>query len=492
MENINIFIAGAKDLVEARRVFKVLANNLNAEYGSKQLDVSITMRSYENFVNNNNQPTYDDYIVKESDIVIFVIEGRIGTKTEEEFKVATQSLAQSGHPKVFVFMKQYDELTPDIAYINGLMSNLLRDYYYTYRSYDHLESIAKDVLRETIDSITTTRISKGRQRARRSQLVSWLKMQRYAIVVLLFAIMTLGTFMFVGRHRISKEQITIVVGGGSVANYVEDSLKLDLNGYDDLVYFHMPSMASLSILGEEITDPNQRLYTVVFAAERADTMDFYSSVNIADVNTETDGLVLGAYLGDDPLCAIVEDDSLIREYVGAEDFERGRISLDALKDILEADSRFDIYTTSMSSGTRKRYADLLLAKGHTLGSYKPFNETETIVPIPGYPSVRLASGFYTSKDAKGINTKHLKKLFLYDVVNGEELPLVKRMYVYFVGCGKLHDHSPQGLKQTDETMIYVPQPILDFLQDLGVSTEQINDDNYLHLEVANRIFYLNE
>ena len=491
MENINIFIAGAKDLVEARRLFKVLANNLNAEYDSKQLDISLKMRSYEDFVENNNQLSYDDYIVKDSDMVIFIIEGRIGAKTEAEFKIASQSLSRQGRPKVFVFMKQYDQLTPDIAYVNGLMSTLLSDYYYTYRNYDHLESVAKDVLREAVDALAPKRVSNSPKRAGRTKLMSWLKLQHYTIVTLLVAIVALVAFVFVGRNHLPNRPITIVVGGGSVANYVEDSLKLDLKGYDDLIYFHMPSMASLSILGEEITDHDCRNYTFVFAAERADTMAFFSSVNIDDVKTDTDGCVLGAYLGDDPLCAIVENDPLIREYVGAEDFERGRISLDALKRILEDRSRFDIYTTSTTSGTRKRYADLLLSKGHVLGNYKPFNETETIVTTPGYPSVRLASRFYTSKNAKGA-TKLLKTLSLYDVVDGEEQLLVKRMYVYFVGCGKMHKHSPDNMKQIDTTLVYVPQPIIDFLHDLGISTEQIDDDNYLHFEVAEKIFYLNE
>ncbi len=491
MKNINIFIAGAKDLIEARRVFKVLANNLNAEYDSKQLDISLTMRSFEDFVENNNQTSYDDYIAKESDIVIFIIEGRIGAKTEAEFKIASNSLSKHGRPKIFVFMKQYDALTPDIAYVNGLMSTLLSDYYYTYRNYDHLESIAKDVLREAVDSIARKSVANTEKRAGRSRLMSWLKLQRYAIVVLLLAIVTLGVFMFVGRHRLPNKPMTIVVGGGSVANYVEDSLKIDLRGYDDLIYFHMPSMASLSTLGEDIADHNYRNYTVVFAAERADTMAFFSSVNIDDIKTDTDGCVLGAYLGDDPLCAIVENDPLIREYVGAEDFERGRISLDALKRILEDSSRFDIHTTSTTSGTRKRYADLLLSKGHVLGNYKPFNETETIVATPGYPSVRLASRFYTSKNAKGA-TKLLKTLSLYDVVDGQEQLLVKRMYVYFAGCGKMYKHSPDNMKQIDRTLVYVPQPIIDFLHDLGISTEQIDDDNYLYFEVAEKIFYLNE
>ena len=105
--------------------------------------------------------------------------------------------------------------------------------------------------------------------------------------------------------------------------------------------------------------------------------------------------------------------------------------------------------------------------------------------------MRLASRFYTSKNAKGA-TKLLKTLSLYDVVDGQEQLLVKRMYVYFAGCGKMHKHSPDSMKQIDRTLVYVPQPIIDFLHDLGISTEQIDDDNYLHFEVAEKIFYLNE
>ena len=489
MKNINIFIAGAKDLVEARRVFKVLANNFNAEYGSKQLDISLTMRSFEDFVENNNQMSYDDYIAKESDIVIFIIEGRIGAKTEAEFKIASNSLSKHGRPKIFVFMKQYDALTPDIAYVNGLMSTLLSDYYYTYRNYDHLESVAKDVLREAVDGLATKRVASGERRAGRAKLVSWLKLQRYTIITLLLAITALVVFMFIGRNHLPHRPITVVVGGGSVANYVEDSLKLDLKGYDDLIYFHMPSMVSLSVLGEEISDPNPRHHTFVFAAERADTMAFYAYANPDETNLY--GSIMGAYLGDDQLVVAVANDPLIREYVGDEDFERGRISLDALVKILENDERFAIYTTSISSGTRKRYSDLVLTKGHTLSPYRSFNEKETIVPVPGRPSIYLQSQYFTSKDAKS-EVSALKRLSLYDVVDGQEELLVKRMYVYFVGCGKMHKHLPKDMKQDDRNLLYVPQPIVDFLHDLGISTERIDKDNFYLFSSPQKIFYLNE
>lgn len=489
MQNINLFIAGAKDLVEARRLFKVLANNLNAEYDSKQLGISLTMRSYEDFVENNNQLSYDDYIVKDSDMVIFIIEGRIGAKTEAEFKIASQCLNRQGRPKVFVFMKQYDEVTPDIAYVNGLMSTLLSDYYYTYRNYDHLESIAKDVLREAVDGIAPKRVSNSPKRAGRTKLISWLKLQHYTIVTLLVAIVALVAFVFVGRNHLPYRPITVVVGGGSVANYVEDSLKLDLKGYDNLIYFHMPSMVSLSVLGEEIVDHNPRHHTFVFAADRADTMAFYAYTKPDEDNHY--GSILGAYLGDDPLRVAVANDYMVRQYVGDEDFERGRISLDALVNILRNDSRFAIYTTSMSSGTRKRYADLVMTKGHALSEYPSFNEKVAIVPIPGRPSIYLASQFFTSKNSQS-ETSDLKKLSLYDVVDGEEQALVKRMYVYFVGCGKLHKHSPDDMKQDDRDLLYVPQPIVDFLHDLGVSTEKLDKDNYYEFFTPQKIFYLNE
>ena len=49
MKNINIFVAGAKDLKESRMMLKALANDMNAEYDAGHKEVHITILSYENF-----------------------------------------------------------------------------------------------------------------------------------------------------------------------------------------------------------------------------------------------------------------------------------------------------------------------------------------------------------------------------------------------------------------------------------------------------------
>ena len=103
MNNINIFVAGAKELGEARRMMKVVANNLNAEYDSKRMDVHVTMYSYENFAD-SNQASYNEFIEHEADIVIFMLEGRIGSKTELEFKLASEGLYLRKRPKIYVFV----------------------------------------------------------------------------------------------------------------------------------------------------------------------------------------------------------------------------------------------------------------------------------------------------------------------------------------------------------------------------------------------------
>lgn len=486
MKNINIFIAGAKDLIEARRVFKVLANNLNAEYDSKHQDISLTMYSYEDFVGENNQMSYDDFIVADSDIVIFIIEGRIGAKTENEFKLASNNFSKHGRPKIYVFMKQYNEITPDIAYVNGLMSNMLADYYYDYRSYDHLESVAKDVLRDAVNDIVNKRAGGRDKRFGRAKMMSWLKMQRYAIMLLLLAFVSVLTLVLNTRHTISSDEpIVVVVGGGSVANYVEDSLKIDLNEQRDILYVHMPSMSAPSLLGEDIFESSSRYYTFLFSADKIDSPDpFYATTEPGKASV--DGCVIGAYLGDDPLCVSVENLPIAREYIGEEDFSRGRISVDALIRILRDDERFSLYSTSSTSGTRRRYEQMLRDNDHVLAHYPAYSEDKSVVHKDNdrsKPMVLLASKFYSSK-----SLEDLEQLYLYDVVDGHEQAVSKSMYVYFVGYGKLHPHSPDKMRGEQSLYVYVPQLVVDFLNKLNIPTDMITKENYYKIKNDNDSF----
>ena len=142
METISIFIAGAKKLKEQRLCLKALTNDLNSRYCQLKKDVSIHMNSYENF--GEKQSEYNDFILNQADLVIFVLEERIGPKTEEEYLLATKAYKEKGHPTVLVFLHSHEGTTPEIDHIEKLINRTSETYYIEYANTDELIAKAKD------------------------------------------------------------------------------------------------------------------------------------------------------------------------------------------------------------------------------------------------------------------------------------------------------------------------------------------------------------
>lgn len=127
MRSINIFIAGAKDLAPQRVQLKALISDLNHKFEEAKNGIRLNVSSYETF--GNKQEEYNDFIVNKADLVMLVLKDRIGSHTEDEYLLALNNKNKTGRPDIVVFLQQQDDLTTDIAYINGLLKN--EDYYYS-------------------------------------------------------------------------------------------------------------------------------------------------------------------------------------------------------------------------------------------------------------------------------------------------------------------------------------------------------------------------
>ena len=128
MKGINIFIAGAKDLKLQRERLKVLATDMNNIFYKQGDEIRLNVTSYENF--RNNQCEYNEYICNKADLIIFILDGKIGSYTKEEYLLSIENKRKTGYPQIVVFLKSYKEVTSEIAYINGLLTN--EDYYINY------------------------------------------------------------------------------------------------------------------------------------------------------------------------------------------------------------------------------------------------------------------------------------------------------------------------------------------------------------------------
>lgn len=150
MRKISIFVAGEKDLETQCLRIKALANDLNEEYSRNRDAIIVNVCSYENF--GEEQPVYNSFIKNGADLVIFVLEGRIGTKTEDEFLLAVEESRLSGTPEIMVFLRSFEVMTPAIGHIIELVNATREKCYVKYTSIEDLVDKAKEQIKKFIAS----------------------------------------------------------------------------------------------------------------------------------------------------------------------------------------------------------------------------------------------------------------------------------------------------------------------------------------------------
>jgi hypothetical protein len=121
MNIIKIFIAGAKNLRAQRLSMKALVNDLNTKYSNEGIPVTVNMLSYENF--GERQPEYDEFIREKADMVIFIVDERLGEKTEAELRLACATYKEKGRPEVLVFLHSFSERTQEIEHIEAVVNS---------------------------------------------------------------------------------------------------------------------------------------------------------------------------------------------------------------------------------------------------------------------------------------------------------------------------------------------------------------------------------
>lgn len=146
MKTLSVFVAGAKNLQPLRLRLKAMANDLNNEYKRNGWDIAVNMVSYENF--GDEQKIYNKFITEEADMILFLLEDRIGPKTEEEYRLTVERQKKNGHPEHCVFLKEFDTRTDEIAHIEELMSSTSNKYYVCYKNPEDLLSKAKTRITE--------------------------------------------------------------------------------------------------------------------------------------------------------------------------------------------------------------------------------------------------------------------------------------------------------------------------------------------------------
>lgn len=151
---INLFFAGSKALQTERDVFSNVISQLQTKWKDK--NINIYGYSYQNFEHQfeykGHQCTYNDFIRKFTDIIVFVLNGNVGGETEKEFNLAMATFRATGKPFIFVYSKTSDIFNEQVEATRKRV-NEESQYWQDYSDNDHLRLLILNDLSDQMQEV---------------------------------------------------------------------------------------------------------------------------------------------------------------------------------------------------------------------------------------------------------------------------------------------------------------------------------------------------
>lgn len=488
MAELKIFIAGSKVLKQERNSIKIVANDLSSLYSSK--GIHITAHSYEHF--DEDQKSYNDFIVNEADIVAFIIDGYIGSKTEEEFVAAARSFRDDKRPDVMIFMREYDakSITSDIARVQGLIMGSLGSgkYHVDYTSLDDLKTLAKERIiryiekhadslmqrpksKDTMLAGEATNASSVARTAGEPLKLSWKRKLFGAFIAL---IVLVCAFLCGRRSSVSApvqekgmQPYLVFSGGGSVVDYIKNNTEdsLDIKMYENSIYINLASGSAWNLLLEEAVRWNEQkvqpFVSVVLSADRIDTAQINHKVH----NIGSLACITGYFLGHDTLAVYVEKDFAMSRGLSTASGGTGKLSDKEFVSLLSYAKKnpeeVRLFTTSASSGTLRMYQRVTDKLSSTINFEKMLADRSSHLFFQATssdylymlnnesrrPYIILGSENYLPYKANNYCKFH---------IYADDEAQKKEMYIYFM-----------AYKNFDDDEYYFSPKVLELLKELG-------------------------
>ena len=458
MKKINIFLAGAKDIIHERNALKALAHDLNKQLKYRIAGIDIVAQSYEDF--KDDQDVYYDFIVNQADIVIFILKDKIGEVTQKEFVKAANAYNEKKLPDIMVFLSNTkDENSSEIHIIKDLIKTHLGEsfYYVNYNDTKDLKSKAK----ERILNYMWPPISK--------------KMRFLRILTGILGLLLLGGFGYnLWQYLKPSEPILLFAGGGSVANYINKKLDPCIELYPNSIYSRMPSSHAWVFLNEEankksfdsIKHKDLDFIPVCLSANEANEDDLVPQ-SMKEKFKENNS-ILSYYVGRDTLVLYLSN-QIWEDEKRSFNFYKNDSNTLSFKDLARIIKNYSkyIYTTRSGSGTLLYYqshamskadADLidLWLKG---GIVTVFNEMSDLRILNSEKNGRKLFAIMGSKNyfIKELESCKEQDKFGYKelkIAGDNDQILNKKMFIYFVG-----QEDPE-----DERKILIPNSVYSFLK----------------------------
>lgn len=440
MHRVFVFFAGATTLQDERNQIKALANDLNAKYQKK--GIQIVIFTYEHL--GDCQDTYDDFITSKADVAIFVFKDSTENITFEELEKAIAARNTLKKPKTIVFLHADNTNIEDKKRLTSILGK--NNYFKNYKNSDDFKQQTK----ESLISIIEDNLDKINNNSAPKHFLGWL---------LAAVLIIIGTVYSIVGYKHSREPLLLFAGGGSVANYISDGLKVKLDSLDNAVCLRMGSTLSWSILAEEVnrTDESKksnRYLPIVMSAAKANERIF---TDVCPKNELVRYIAIMEYkLGKDSL-AVYIDSAWFNSIKHRIDLtHRGNLSKKGFSTLFQiALETGNVFATSPGSGTRRHYREFLPEDLQDSIYSKRINLFhENHASIGGSARCFLSSDFYPPK--KDLDVANMVKLYIEDSIGQV---LAKDLYLYFPAY-----RSTAIGKQTTCT---IPPSIITFLEQIG-------------------------
>lgn len=427
---ISIFVSGSKKLKDHRLRLKALVNNLNGENRLKGIPVTLNMFSYVNL--GDNQTDYDDFIKNKSDMVIFLVEDRMGEKTKEEFLLAAEAQKKSGTPKILVFMREFHEKTPEIEEVDRLVSANSNSYYVDYSNLEDLEYKAKERLTQEVNAWMDKNRVSSKGKIKTYKAWAWLA------TLGLVAALLYGIWSSLNRNN---DVTLLFIGGGSAVRCLEEAYPEvgNVYKYDNSICIAVPTSTSWPIITSEVMQHHgikgenvmKTFFPICLSAMRADETDFLKMSSREQFINK--GSVLSYLLGDDELTLYVK-----RSYSNELINDKDSISAQELAAFIKAISqqKVMIFTTEVGSGTLTNYQRILEPYGITISKSTLGEHVDKFTDLTPKSKIRrdetpyimLGSHYYVAKEV--YDEGDCRPIIVLDE-NGQVVK--KTNYLYFAG-----------------------------------------------------------
>lgn len=481
MRKINIFVAGAQKLVNERNQIKILANKLNRYALNKGCNACVIIHSCEDF--NDKQDEYNRFIEHEADIVIFVLDGCIGGKTEEEFLKATEAKYRFNRPEIMVFLRESEDADKqDIGRIKGLLAGRLgAQYYITYDSPNELKTKANERISRYIDtlskenetekgsgSVTEKSITGDKQAAKRSVLRKWVVPALLGIIVILCGLLC--------YNALKKNVLLIFAGGGSVKNYIQERRDVDIQDYPHSVYSNLASGSAWSLLLEEANRYEEdkgksleRFTSICLSAGDIDSASFFNE-RALDIFPKERIKLIKYYLGNDSLAIYAHIDLLKSRGVS---LDATSISVDSLRSLIKYALAYPqnvrMFTTTKTSGTLRMYQSCFSPSDSI--DFQSFLDNQKVNLFYQNSSAAHIYNLSTPSDEKPYIIFGSKYYYPKTIVEGDESKSMHRMLI--VKDGDTVIQKPMNLyfiareKDSERDTYIIRKPIVKFLKSIN-------------------------